>query len=176
MFSWRESFGAWEEYLIQLLGGSVPLPKTWSWESSGPFLKQKGKHCLFINNFSPRLPVLSPQRHTSPVWNCQAGMIKQKCLPASCCTLQNRAVFSIKHTVASTNCKNPLWEDQSLSLALVNKCYNLTCSMIGSIVLSSQKSSSIVYKKYGVPKNYWKFLFKRVSFTPLPNRIGRLSK
>lgn len=37
--------------LILLLGGNVPLPKGWL-ESAGPFLKQKGKHCLAASSLA----------------------------------------------------------------------------------------------------------------------------
>ena len=36
----------WSGALILLLGGNVPSAKGWLLAFAGPFLKQKGKHCL----------------------------------------------------------------------------------------------------------------------------------
>lgn len=65
-------------------------------ESAGPCLKRKEKHCLFISNFSPRLPGFSPQRGTNqhhlqlPGWNDQTKIIS---LPATvCCQMGQSSV------------------------------------------------------------------------------------
>lgn len=97
--------------LILLLGGNVPLTKGWL-ESAVRSLSETERKTLsysfFISNFSTRFPQVSPQRGTRAVRNCQAGMIKTKFLPASHCTLQNWAVYGIKHMVISSSCKNPM--------------------------------------------------------------------
>lgn len=101
----------WSGTLILLLGGNVPPAKGWLLVFAGPFLKQKGKHCLTAFSlaiFQPDFLVSAHKEASALSEIARLKWSKQKFLPASHCILQNWAAYGIKHMVASNNYKNPL--------------------------------------------------------------------